>query len=37
MLRFQGNPIVQARSGAQASRFAPSLVVRGSTANCTQR
>lgn len=34
MLRFQGNPIVPARSGTQASRFAPSLVVRGSTAIC---
>jgi DNA-binding LacI/PurR family transcriptional regulator len=37
LLRFESNSIVQARPGTQASRFAPSLVVRGSTAICTQR
>lgn len=32
LLRFEGSAVVVSRADAQASRFAPSLVVRGSTA-----
>lgn len=37
LLRFEGSSIVEPGGGVQASRFAPSLVVRGSTAICTRR
>lgn len=37
LMRFEGHSIVQVGPGAPASRFAPSLVVRASTAICPSR